>query len=233
LAQRDAAGYWAPVQEAHSFQEATHRVALSAWSQVVRRFRDAHTERWWATELTLLGHGPERDARAICATTNRRKLPDLSTWYLTTTLSVEQAPLKEVVRLYELRNWVEQSYKQTKDDLGWADFLVRSHRAIRRHWILMYFAFSFCWWHETNRGRAIDRSLQPALPPVPSTGRKKISSVNPCLCWTKTLRPVRAWLFPAHWLTHCWRAFANQPPPCAFDSLLHMPMRGDGINLYL
>ena len=93
-------------------------MALSAWSQVVRRFRDGHTERWRATELTLLGYGPDRGARAICATTERRKLPDLSTWYLTTNLSVEQAPLEEVVRLYGLRNWVEQSYKQTKDELG-------------------------------------------------------------------------------------------------------------------
>ena len=139
----------------------------------MRRFRDGNTERWWATELTLLGYGPDREARAICATTDRRKLPDLSTWYLTTNLSVEQAPLEEVVRLYGLRNWVEQSYKQTKDELGWADFMVRSDRAIRRHWILVYCAFSFCWWHETNRVRVVDRSLQPALPPVPSTGRKK------------------------------------------------------------
>jgi SRSO17 transposase len=173
LAQRGRVGYWAPVQAAHSFEEATRRVRLCAWSQVVRRFRDGHTERWWATELTLLGYGPDRDARAICATTDRRKLPDLSTWYLTTNLPIEQAPLEEVVRLYGLRNWVEQSYKQTKDELGWADFMVRSDRAMRRHWILVYCAFTFCWWHETNRVRVVDRSLQPALPPVPSTGRKK------------------------------------------------------------
>jgi hypothetical protein len=37
----------------------------------------------------------------------------------------------------------------------------------------VYCAFSFCWWHETNRVRVVDRSMQPALPPVPSTGRKK------------------------------------------------------------
>ncbi|MDB5779876.1 MAG: hypothetical protein JWP93_2241, partial [Polaromonas sp.] len=58
--------------------------------------------------------------RAVCATTDRRALPALSTWYLTTNLPPEQAPLGEVVRLYGLRNWVEQSYKQMKDELGWA-----------------------------------------------------------------------------------------------------------------
>jgi hypothetical protein len=50
-----------------------------------------------------------------------------------------------VVRLYGLRNWVEQGYKQVKGELGWADFQVRSGRAIRRHWTLVCCAFSFCW----------------------------------------------------------------------------------------
>src|SRR4030095_680742 len=51
--------------------------------------------------------------------------------------------LAEVVRLYSLRNWVEQGYKQVKHELGWADFQVRSDRAIRRHWQLVCCAVSF------------------------------------------------------------------------------------------
>lgn len=43
-----------------------------------------------------------------------------------------------------LRPWIEQSYKQIKDELGWADFQVRSDRAIRRHQTLVNCAFSFC-----------------------------------------------------------------------------------------
>ena len=42
-------------------------------------------------------------------------------------------------------NWIEQSYKQVKDELGWADFQVRSDVAIRRHQALVNCAFSFCW----------------------------------------------------------------------------------------
>jgi hypothetical protein len=55
------------------------------------------------------------------------------------------ADLAEVVRLYGLRTWVEQGYKQVKDELGWADFQVRSAEAIRRHQTLVNCAFSFCW----------------------------------------------------------------------------------------
>jgi hypothetical protein len=46
--------------------------------------------------------------------------------------------------LYGLRIWVEESYKRMKDELGWADFMVRSDRAIRRHWALVCCAFAFC-----------------------------------------------------------------------------------------
>ncbi|TQK98186.1 hypothetical protein FB563_3203 [Streptomyces puniciscabiei] len=55
------------------------------------------------------------------------------------------ADLAEIVRLYGLRPWIEQSCKQIKDELGWADFQVRSDRAIRRHQTLVNCAFSFCW----------------------------------------------------------------------------------------
>src|SRR4029453_14956980 len=80
-------------------------------------------------------------------------LPKLTTWYLVTNLArhgrraspFAPADLAEVVGLYSLRNWVEQGYKQVKHELGWADFQVRSDRAIRRHWTLVCCAFSFCW----------------------------------------------------------------------------------------
>src|SRR4051794_13668226 len=41
---------------------------------------------------------------------------------------------------------IEQSYKQVKGELGWADFQVRSDAAIQRHWHLVCCAFTFCWW---------------------------------------------------------------------------------------
>jgi hypothetical protein len=86
----------------------------------------------------------------VVATTDPARLPGHSSWYLLTNLPRpasrrgQQANLAEVVHLYGLRNWVEQGYKQVKGELGWADFQVRSDRAIRRHWALVCCAFSFC-----------------------------------------------------------------------------------------
>jgi SRSO17 transposase len=162
LALKPSKGTWAPVEAAHSPEEATEALrwggpdAPGDWSPVVRRYRDGHEDTWWAAELTFAGYGPDRATRLIVATTDPATLPAQSTWYLATNLPRPGSPqaddsplvpadLTEVVRLYGLRNWVEQSYKQVKQELGWADFMVRSDRAIRRHWQLVHCAFSFCW----------------------------------------------------------------------------------------
>jgi hypothetical protein len=120
------------------------------WHKVTRHFRDGHVEQWWAAELTFLGYGRGKPVRANCATTNRGTLPEVWTWYLTTNLPLEAAPLVEVMRLYGLRHWVEQGYKQMNDTLGWTDFMVHSDRAIRRHWVLVCCAFAFCWWQQAR-----------------------------------------------------------------------------------
>jgi hypothetical protein len=84
-------------------------------------------------------------------------LPEKATWYLVSNLPApgfewakEESELAladpaEIVRLYGLRMWVEQSYKQVKHVLGWSEYQVRSDIAIRRHWQLVCCAFSFCW----------------------------------------------------------------------------------------
>jgi hypothetical protein len=128
-----------------------------AWARVERHFRDGPTEEWWALEVEAGPYGPGRAQRAVVATTDPGKLPERKTWYLVTNLphpdserSRENQPvaaeLAEVVRLYGLRMWVEQSYKQVKHALGWSDYQARSDTAIRRHWQLVCCAFTFCWW---------------------------------------------------------------------------------------
>ena len=155
---------------------------------MVRRFRDGHRETWWAADLRLAGMAPEKALRLVAVTTDPAWLPAASTWYLLTNLPHPDAPhattspiapasLAEIARLYGLRTWVEQGYKQMKQELGWADWQVRTDRAIRRHWALICCAFSFCWWawsrapdtHPVPRGTASHD--QPV--PVANAGRGK------------------------------------------------------------
>src|SRR5438105_12563872 len=111
---------------------------------------------WWAADATLGWWGPDGARRLVVATADPGTLPGKATWYLVTNLPRPGGPreadsphppadLAEVVRIYGIRHWIEQSYKQVKDELGWADFQVRSDIAIRRHQVLVNCAFSFCW----------------------------------------------------------------------------------------
>src|SRR5215218_8597656 len=126
------------------------------WVKVMRRFKDGHEQQWWALEVDVGPYGSQRDRRSVVATTDPKELPDKATWYLATNLphpdskrasdgELEAANLAEIIRLYGLRMWVEQSYKQVKHVLGWSDYQVRSDLGIRRHWQLVCVAFSFCW----------------------------------------------------------------------------------------
>jgi hypothetical protein len=155
LALKPRKGTWAPEDEPHTPVEAARELGWGGpggpWRRIRRRFRDGHTETWWAADARLGGWGPDRHHRLVVATTDPATLPKLTTWYLLCNLPrpagrrAQQAQLAEIVATYGLRNWVEQGYKQVKDELGWADFQVRSDRAIRRHWTLVCLAFSFCW----------------------------------------------------------------------------------------
>ena len=160
------------------------------WTKVVRRFRDGHREEWWALEVEAGPYGKERAQRALVVTPDPERLPDLATWYLTTNLpapgserdvesDLAPASVAEVVRLYGLRMWVEQSYKQVKGALGWADYQVRSDLAMRRHWVLVWCAFSFCWWAYGSLPASLEEPAQKTRdddPPSETQGRGKKES---------------------------------------------------------
>lgn len=123
----------------------------------------------------------------MAVSTDPQTLPANSTWYLVTNLAApdsrrareeslfEAADLCEVVRIYGLRQWVEQSYKQVKGELGFSDFQVRRDHAIRRHWELVFCAFSFCWWAYTQeeRERAFTDPPPPGIKNVPEEAGEK------------------------------------------------------------
>jgi DDE superfamily endonuclease len=194
---------WARAEEAHSFAEAVRDLRPAAWQRIKRRFQDGHRETWWAAELAFLHFGPRKAVRALCVTTDRRRLPAQTTWYLTSNL--KGSSLEEIIQLYAWRNWIEQGYKDVKDELGWADFQVRSDTAIRRHWALVCAAFSFCWWQAAREGRLagpppVRTEAKPA--PAGRTGAgKKYPPALPLLAEGAAGRASLAGTFPlAHTL---------------------------------
>jgi hypothetical protein len=108
--------------------------------------------------------------------------------------------------LRALRNWIEQSYKQVKNALGWAHYQVRKNISIRRHWQMVCCAFTFCWWEgsdllgaETLPGVTLQaKEPDPASETRTAEGEKRSDprSKPPELSWPLALRRVRAWLEP-------------------------------------
>ena len=172
-------GTWAYGADAYTPADAARALAWHGpddpgdWHPVVRTFRDGHAETWWAADATLGWWGPDGFTRLVVATADPGTLPGKATWYLATNLPRPGGPreadsphpaadLAEIVRIYGIRHWIEQGYKQVKDELGWADFQVRSDTAIRRHQALVNCAFCFCWaaWFAENppqHGTAVPR----------------------------------------------------------------------------
>jgi hypothetical protein len=183
MALKPRRGTWAYGADAYTPADAARVLAWHGpddpgdWRPVVRTFRGGRTVTWWAADATLGWWGPDGFTRLVVATADPGTLPDKATWYLATNLPRPGGPreadsphpaadLAEIVRIYGIRHWTEQSYKQVKDELGWADFQVRSDIAIRRHQALVNCAFSFCWaaWFA-------DHPPHDAAAPRPGPGR--------------------------------------------------------------
>ena len=249
-------GRWAEEEAAHTPEEAARRLEWGGpdnpgdWDEVVRRFRDGHEERWWAAEVkTLVGYSPEESVRlVVVVSTDPSRLPANSSWYLTTNLPapgsfhekespLAAASLEEIVRLYGLRMWVEQSYKHLKGELGFSDFQVRSDSAIRRHWLLIFCAFSFCWWayiRQHYEVAPIDALAQTQPVPQEAGGKEKEpEKERRPLSWPLALRQVQSWLNPWVMLWRFWRAWSDRPPPPQLRAVLDAVGGGHPLNVYV
>ena len=254
LAVKPRKGAWASAEQSHTPREAAAQLAWTSpeepgdWRAITRRFRDGHTQTWWAADAALpaAGWGPDRRIRLVVATTDPATLPERTSWYLITNLPRPQdrarapfapADLAEVVRLYGLRNRVEQGYKQVKGELGWADFQVRSDRAIRRHWQLVACAFSFCWraWftqHPTQPAPAEPATIaSPGAARGDTTDQPRQSSRDGLVAGD--VAPGARLADPMGVLGRWWRAWSTAPPPVQLRLLLDTAQAGQPLHLYL
>ena len=140
-----------------------------------------------------------------------------------------------------VRMWVEQSYNHVKHALGWSQYQV-----IRRHWQLVWCAFSFCWYHASHPSASPTEEVrEPSEPEAPlhtsvpagaaGTGGKKISEgkeIRPQVSWPGALRALRGWLEPWIMLRRYWSGWSPLPPPPAVQLLLHWLERGHALSLY-
>jgi hypothetical protein len=232
MALKPRRGVWAYGADAHTPVDAARALAWDGpddpgdWTPVTRTFHDGHAGTWRAADATLGWWGPDGARRLVAVTADPGTLPDKATWYLVTNLPRPGGPreaasphpaasLAEITRIYGIRHWTGQSYKQVKDELGWADFQVRSDTAIRCHQVLVNCAFSSAGPPDSLITRRSTAIRHRSLGPVPERGGPRAAAPRPAPSWPRALRAVRAWLSPWIALQRWWPAWSTAPPPPA------------------
>ena len=138
VAIRSNHGVWLPVGE---------RVRHNRWRKFERVFSDGKREERYIREI-VFGKGRKRLIRYWEITTDPATLPANGTWYVMTKKADIQ--YHEVGNFYGLRNWVEYGLKQSKNELGWADFRVTDYAQIERWWEVVMSAYLLVSLHSAN-----------------------------------------------------------------------------------
>jgi SRSO17 transposase len=112
------------------------KVRYNQWRKFDRSFSNGKAEVRYIREIVF---GRRREIRYWQITTELEKLPKSSTWFLMTL--VPEITYKEVGNLYGLRTWVEYGLKQSKNELGWADFCLTSYSQIKKWWEVVCSAY--------------------------------------------------------------------------------------------
>ena len=112
------------------------KVRQNQWRKFDRVFSDGSSQQRYIREIVF---GKRREMQYWQITNDPETLPKNSTWYVMT--KVPGVKYKEVGNLYGLRNWVEYGLKQSKNELGWADFRVTNYAQIQKWWEVVMSAY--------------------------------------------------------------------------------------------
>lgn len=82
-----------------------------------------------------------------------------STWqaatdidYFLTNAPTQQVSAEWIAQTYSQRNWVEVFYREAKGWFGLSEYQVRDAKSMKRHWILVFTAYTFILWHQLTGG---------------------------------------------------------------------------------
>jgi SRSO17 transposase len=151
VAIRSNHGVWMPSHQ---------RIRYNKWRKFDRIFADRKKQVRYIREII---YGKRLKRRYWEVTTNPQTLPKNETWYIMT--QVPDIKYHQVGNLYGLRNWVEYGLKQSKNELGWADFRLTSYPDTEKWWEIVCSAYLLVSLH----AQALS-TLNQSLSSISSTG---------------------------------------------------------------
>ncbi|HEY9298195.1 MAG TPA: IS701 family transposase [Phormidium sp.] len=117
------------------------------WHKFQRVFSDLSRKNRFIREIIP---GKRGEKRYWQITTDIEKLPDNSTWYVMT--RYPDINKREVGNFYGLRTWVEYGLKQSKNELGWADYRLTHYPDIERWWEIVCSTYLMVSLHSDQMG---------------------------------------------------------------------------------
>jgi SRSO17 transposase len=141
-------------------------VTYGEWKRFYRIFTDGTIEYRYIQEIRF---GSQKPVTYWKITTDKGKQPKNQTWYVMTNLTgdVEQ----KLGNLYGFRNWIEYSFKQAKNELGWADFRVTDYKQIEKWWEIVMSAYLMVSLQAQSR--------EPTEPPEETNELEATTAVEP------------------------------------------------------
>jgi SRSO17 transposase len=138
------------------------RVRENRWRKFDRIFASGSQQVRYIREIIF---GKKRPVQYWLITTDPDKLPENLTGYVMT--KIPGVKFKEVGNIYGLRNWIEYGLKQSKNELGWADFRLTDYAEIQKWWEIVMSAYLLVSLHSQNlhnmEGKGINESTDPVV----------------------------------------------------------------------
>lgn len=112
------------------------RVRYNRWHAYEQSLSHRPAETRYIREIIF---GKRRELKYFEITKDDTNPESADTWFIMTNLpgKIQQT----LGKLYSLRTWIEYSFKQVKDQLGWADFRLTDYNSIERWWEIVFSAY--------------------------------------------------------------------------------------------
>lgn len=111
-------------------------VRANQWKKFDRFFSDGTQEVRFIREWIF---GKRREKRYWEITTDKETLPENSTWYVMT--HIPGLNYRDIGNFYGDRTWIEYGFKESKNELGWADFHFTHYADIEKWWEIVESAY--------------------------------------------------------------------------------------------
>ena len=186
-------GVWPP---------ATAKVRVNQWRVFENQVSEEKTEKRYIREII---YGKRQDRQYWEITKDKENDNPENSWYVMT--KIANLKYDDVGNIYKIRSGIEHGFRNSKSELGWADFRVTNYAQIQKWWELVMSAYLLVCLHS--------KTFNPLVIPTPEIyqkhdwfdfgkgGKSHLNNIQliltPCICFNA----INKWLkvFPINHLS--------------------------------